>query len=274
MANGCDMRKKIDARADAVRVAYFGEVGTKWEHIGEASREKWRQAVRNVVERETALRAELAHVLALNDALAKRAEVGELDEGVAYGWAYQALRSLEGSGAEVHRQQQALDAVASAVREAWAHRGRTTLDEFPYPMSPAVGIELPYDPRDPDGDCGAARNAMSHVPESYEIAKLLGYCAALVARRDAIAAWQNHREHVGADSDEYAALIEARSKANDAASEAMARIGDLAPEVVRTLQAERDALKSGIVGFVHGAMPRMPLSLTSAVHGLLALVKS
>ena len=211
-----------------------------------------------------------ARVVAERDA----AKTEELDESVAYAWAHQALRCLDGSGAELHRQEQALDAVASAVREAWAHRGRTTLDEFPYPMPSAVGIELPYDPRDPDGDCGMARNAMSHVPESYEIAKLLGYCAALVARRDAIAAWQNHREHVGADSDEYAALIEARSKANDAASEAMARIGDLAPEVVRTLQAERNALSSGIVSFVHGAMPRMPLSLTSAVHGLLALVKS
>ncbi len=63
----------------------------------------------------------------------------ELDEGVAYAWAHQALRHLDGSGAEPHLQQRALDSVMSAIREAWAHRGRTTLDEKPAAQEPVTG---------------------------------------------------------------------------------------------------------------------------------------
>lgn len=306
MTNEPDTANNIEERAKRAATAFVADgdenVKVNWNRCSEKVRERWRRVARADAAAETELRTVLvasenfatvqteilrkvakvlrfeadaggvslaehaARVVAERDA----AKTEELDESVAYAWAHQALRCLDGSGAELHRQEQALDAVASAVREAWAHRGRTTLEEFPYPMPSAVGIELPYDPRDPDGDCGMARNAMSHVPESYEVAKLLGYCAALVARRDAIAEWRNCFDSGEADDKLHAERV----ATEDAAREAMARIGDLAPEVVRTLQSERDALKAGIVAFVHGAMPRMPLSLTSAVHGLLALVKS
>jgi hypothetical protein len=68
----------------------------------------------------------------------KRLASTELDEGVSYAWARQALAPIEkaDSGCEVHRYQSTLDKVASAVREAWAHRGRTTLDE------PAAHVSL------------------------------------------------------------------------------------------------------------------------------------
>ncbi len=46
---------------------------------------------------------------------------GELDESTSYGWARQALRPVQ-DVVELHRYEQALDKVASAVREAWAHR--------------------------------------------------------------------------------------------------------------------------------------------------------
>jgi hypothetical protein len=64
-------------------------------------------------------------------------------------------------------------------------------------------VILPYDPRDPDGDCGMARSRFPDVPETHEIAKVLGYCKALVARRKTHTAFIVHLEAGPADADEY-----------------------------------------------------------------------
>lgn len=138
---------------------------------------------------------------------------------------------------------------------------------------------LPYDPRDPDGDCGMARSRFPDVPESYDITKVLGYCKALVARRDAVGALVSYVASVpdlrsrGVDA-EYERLAAIVSEANDVAEEALFKIGDLVPTVIADLQGQRDALKEAIVAFVEKAAPEMPESLRGAVEDLLRAARS
>ena len=62
--------------------------------------------------------------MSAHGAVAPDVASAELDESVSYGWARQALRPVQ-DAIGLHRYEQALDKVASAVREAWAHRGET-----------------------------------------------------------------------------------------------------------------------------------------------------
>lgn len=65
----------------------------------------------------------------------EQAEAAEMGESESYGWAAQALRPIQQNGADAHRYQQVLDLVATAIREAWAHR-RASRGEIPADVRP------------------------------------------------------------------------------------------------------------------------------------------
>lgn len=80
------------------------------------------------------------------------------------------------------------------------------------------------------------------IATDAEVAEALRLSALLVARQEAIAAWQAAARQRGYydTSDAAVVLMEARSKTDAAAREAMAKIGDLVPKVVaRLMVAER-----------------------------------
>jgi hypothetical protein len=174
---------------------------------------------------------------------------------------------------------QEIDEAARSLRNAWL--GFLSLPEVSeaFGVLAAEAMKATVDDEATCANCGMARSRFPDVPETHEIAKVLGYCKALVAHEKAIQEWRDynvanrHRDPAEyTEDDAYLTLMEERGRTGHATVEALSKIGDLVPTVITDLQGQRDALKEAIVVFLVKAAPEMPESLAGAVGDLMKAV--